>query len=118
MTPPWCPRIGRQIAADRAGAFRGEQQRIEPVGIRRRFAHASERHAGFRGDAIRGRVDLADPVEPVEREHDFAVVRDLSADQAGIAALRYDRGPVSLASRSTADTSATEPGRSTIGVCA
>ena len=36
-------------------------------------------------------VDLADAVEPVERQHDLAVMRDLAADQAGIAALRHDR---------------------------
>ena len=36
-------------------------------------------------------VHLADPVEPVEREHDLAVMRDLAADEPGVAALRHDR---------------------------
>ena len=40
---------------------------------------------------VGGRIDLADAVEPVEGEHDFVVVRDLAADQPGIAALRHDR---------------------------
>ena len=84
-------RIGGEIAADRAGAFGRQQQRIEPVDIRRRFAHAPERHAGFRRDRVRGRVDLADLVHAVERQHDLAVMRNLPADQPGIAALRHDR---------------------------
>jgi len=37
-------------------------------------------------------LDVAHAVEAVEREHDLAVLRNLSADEAGIAALRHDRG--------------------------
>ena len=36
--------------------------------------------------------DLADAVEPVERKDNLVVVRNLAADQPGIAALRHDRG--------------------------
>ena len=36
-------------------------------------------------------IDLADLVEPREREDQFAVERDLPADQPGIAALRHER---------------------------
>ena len=84
--------IGREIAADGAGAFRRQQLRIEPVDFGRRLAGALQGDAGFHGDRVRGRVDLADAVEPVHREHDLVVMRDLAADEAGIAALRHDRG--------------------------
>ena len=83
--------IGGEIAADGAGAFRRQQLRIEPVDRGRRLARAAERHAGLAGDGVGDRVDLADAVEPRERQHDLAMVRDLPADEAGIAALRHDR---------------------------
>ena len=40
----------------------------------------------------RAKVTELPAVEPVEREDDLIVMRDLAADQSGIAALRYDRG--------------------------
>ena len=44
---------------------------------------------------IRGRIDRADPVEARERYDDLRAgsVRHLTADEAGIAALRHDRRP-------------------------
>ena len=84
--------IGGEIAADGAGALRRQQLRIEPVHGRRRLARPQQRHAGLAGHGIGDRIDLADAVEAVERQHDLAVLRDLPADQAGIAALRNDRG--------------------------
>ena len=84
--------IGREIAADGAGAFRRQQLRIEPVGFGRRFARALQRDPGFDRHGVGDRIDLADLVEPGEREHDLAMMRDLPADQPGIAALRHDRG--------------------------
>ncbi len=83
--------IGGEIAADGAGAFGRQQLRIEPVGRGGGFARALQGDAGLAGDRVRGRIDFADAVEPVERQHDLVVVRDLPADQAGIAALRHDR---------------------------
>ena len=83
--------IGGKIAADGAGAFRRQELRIEPVDCGRGFARALQGDAGLAGDGVRGRIDLADAVEPVERQHDLVVVRNLPADQAGIAALRHDR---------------------------
>ena len=84
--------IGRQIAADGAAAFRGQQLRIEPVGLGRRFARALQRHAGLDRHGVRHRIDLADLVEAGERQHDLAVQRNLPADQPSIAALRHDGG--------------------------
>ncbi len=93
---PWAMRggaagIGGEIAADGAGAFRRQELRIEPVDRRRGLAGALQGDAGLAGDGVRGRIDLADAVEPVERQHDLVVQRDLAADEAGIAALRHDR---------------------------
>ena len=53
-----------------------------------------QHHAGLAGHGVGGGVDLADAVHPPQREHDFAVVRRLAADQAGVAALRHERGAV------------------------
>ncbi len=84
--------IGREIAADGAAAFRRQQLRIEPVDFGRRFARTLQRDAGFDRHGVGDRIDLADLVEPGERQHDLAVERDLPADQPGVAALRHDGG--------------------------
>ncbi len=84
--------IGREVAADGAGPLRRQQLRIEPVHRGGGFPRPLQRHAGFAGHGVGDRIDLADAVEAIEREHDLAVLRDLAADQAGIAALRHDRG--------------------------
>jgi hypothetical protein len=89
-TPP-ASGIGREVAADGAGAFRRQELRIEPVGLGRGLARALQRHAGFHRHRVGDGVDLAHLVEPVEREHDFVVMRDLASDEAGVAALRHDR---------------------------
>ena len=70
----------------------GSEQRKQPVGLGRGLARAQQGHARFAGHGVGDRIDLAHAVEPLEREHDLAVLRDLAADQAGIAALRHDRG--------------------------
>ena len=85
--------IGREIAADGAGALRRQQLRIEPVDFGGGLARPLQGHAGLAGDGVGDGIDLADAVEPVERQHELAVLRRLSADQAGIAALRHDGGP-------------------------
>ena len=108
--------IGRKIAADGAGAFRGQQLRVEPVGARGGLARALQRDAGLAGQRVRCRVDLADAVEPVERQHDLVVQRDLAADEPGIAALRHDRRRGVVGEFENRDTSSTDAGRSTTGV--
>ncbi len=69
----------------------GSELRIQPVDVGGGLARALQHDAGLAGHGVGDRIDLADAVEAVEREHDLAVLRDLSADQAGIAALRHDR---------------------------
>ena len=70
-----------------------QQWRIEPVDLGCRLARPQQRHAGLTSHGVGHGVDLANTVETVERKHDLAVLRDLPADEAGIAALRDDRGP-------------------------
>ena len=74
-----------------------------------------QHHAGLAGHGVGGGIDLADVVQPPQRDHDLAMMRRLSADQAGIAALRHQRDAVLAGELADAATSAVEPGRSTSG---
>ena len=84
--------IGREIAADGATALGGERERKQPVDGSCRLLRLDEHDARFAGHGVRGRVDLADAVEPGQRQHHLAVERNLAADETGVAALRHDRG--------------------------
>ncbi len=84
-------RIGREIAADGAAALGAERERKQPVGVGRGLLRLHQHDARLAGHGVRRGVDLADAVEPGERDQELAVVRDLPADQPGIAALRHDR---------------------------
>ena len=50
-----------------------------------------QHHAGLAGHGVGGGIDLADLVQPPQRDDHLAIVRGLAADQAGIAALRHQR---------------------------
>jgi len=56
----------------------------------RRKLHHLQDHASFTGHGVGGGVELADFVQPPERNDDLAMVRRLAADEAGIAALRHE----------------------------
>ena len=83
--------VGGEIAADGAASLGAERQREQPVGGCRRLLRLLQHHAGFAGHGVRRGIDLADFVEAGERDQQFAVERNLAADQAGIAALRHHR---------------------------
>ena len=85
-------RVGRDVAADLAGAFRGEAQREQPVHGGRGGLHGLQRCAGVRGDRVAGRIDGADRLHPLQAEHDFGAGLEwrLPAHEPGIAALRHD----------------------------
>ena len=52
--------VGRHVAADGAGSFRGERQRKQPVGGERGGLRLGQRHARLADHHVRVRVDLAD----------------------------------------------------------
>ena len=83
--------IGREIAADGAGAFRTERQREQTPSRFRRLLRPLQDDAGLDGDGVGRGIDLADFIESGQRQYQFAVERNLSADQSGIAALRHHR---------------------------
>ena len=72
--------VGRKIAADGAGPLRGQQLRIEAVDCGGRLARPQQSNPGLAGHGVGHGIDFADAVETIEREHDFAVVRDLATD--------------------------------------
>ena len=108
--------IGGEVAADGAAAFRAERQRKQPVDRGRGVLRFRQHDAGFAGHRVRRGIDFADLVEPRQREDQFAVERDLAADQAGIAALRHQRRFRLVGELEDRRTSPTEPGRSIIDV--
>ena len=83
--------IGGEIAADGAASFGAERQREQPVGLGGFLLGDLQHHAGFAGHGVGGRIDLADLVQPPQRNHHLAMMRGLPADQPGIAALRHQR---------------------------
>ena len=87
--------VGREIAADLAGALAAEAEREQAVrGLGRRL-HCGQGAAGLGDQPFAARVDRADPVEAGEAEDHLpaAHVGNAAADQPGIAALRHDRHP-------------------------
>ena len=85
--------IGRDVAADLAGALGAQREREQPVGVARRLLDRLENAAGVRRDGVVDRIEFADPVEPAGRQHDpgKVLIRDRRPDQAGVAALGHHR---------------------------
>jgi hypothetical protein len=85
--------IGREIAADLAAPFGAEAQREKPVGFSRRLLQICQDAAGLDRYREIDRVDRADAVQAAECQDNVVPVLGghAAADQAGIAALRYDR---------------------------
>ena len=108
--------IGREIAADGAAAFRAERERKQPVDRGRRLLRFGQHDAGLAGHRVRCGIDLADPVEPRERE-DHSPSKGICPPTRPVLPPCGTSGVlVSLASLRIACTSATEPGRSNIDV--
>ena len=84
--------IGGDIAADGAAAFRTQAQGKQQTFGSGRFLCLFESDAGFGGQRHAVRVDGADAVHARQAQQHFAVERNLSADQTGIAALGHDGG--------------------------
>ena len=87
--------IGGEHAADLGASLGGEAQGEQPAGAGRDLLSLRQRKPRFHNHGVGGEVDVAHPIEPFERDHHLvsALERNLAADEAGIAALRHDRGP-------------------------
>ena len=83
--------IGGEIAADGATALGAERQREQAIDLAGARLRDLQHHAGLAGHGVRGGIDLANLVQPAQRDHDLAMVRGLPADETGIAALRHQR---------------------------
>ena len=85
--------IGREVAADLAGAFRPQAQREQPVDLRRLVLDRGQHHAGLYRHGVVQRIDSTDAIHPGGGDHHLqpARMRLPAAGQAGIAALRHDR---------------------------
>src|SRR5690349_17077023 len=88
-------RVGREVAADLAAAFRAERKREEAIGCERRLLDIGENTARFDRHGVVQRVGLENAVHAPERDHDLTAVRRWrgAAAHAGIAALGDDGGP-------------------------
>src|SRR5262245_22419855 len=84
--------IGREVAADGAAAFGAERERKEAAGGGRGLLCLDENDARLAGHGVGGRIDLANTVEASQRHQGLALVWRLTADEAGVATLRHDRG--------------------------
>ena len=83
--------IGGEIAADGATALGAERQREQAIDLAGALLRDLQHHAGLAGHGVGGGVDLANLVQPPQRDDDLAMMRGLPANQAGIAALRDQR---------------------------
>ncbi|MCY1301337.1 hypothetical protein D9M70_509420 [compost metagenome] len=91
--------VGRQVAADGAAALGRQAQREQPAVLACHVLQVLQHHAGFDGNGVVERIDLADAVEPLQRQHHRIAPgrRRGAAAQAGIAALRHHRHLVRMA---------------------
>jgi hypothetical protein len=86
-------RVGRQIAADRAGSLRGQRKRKQAIRALRRGLRLPQRHASLDDHGVGERIDFADAVHAPQREDDrrAAAVGRLASHQPRVAALGHDR---------------------------
>src|SRR3546814_328609 len=88
------PGIGGEIAADAARALRTERERKQSADALRGLLHVGKHGTAVRHQHVRYRVDVADAVHALQRQDEVVAGTsgNLSADKAGIAGLRDDRG--------------------------
>ncbi len=84
-------RIGGEVAADLAGAFRRQAQREQPVRVGRGLLEVGEDAARFHGHGVVARVQLPDAVEPARAQDDAGAVGQgrAPAHEAGVPALGH-----------------------------
>jgi hypothetical protein len=85
------PPVRRDVAADGAGAARGEIDRIDQAVHPRGLVHRVQRDAGLDGQRAVDRVEAEHAVHAFEADHEFAVRRDRAAGKPGATAGRHQR---------------------------
>jgi hypothetical protein len=91
-------RVGGDRAADRRGVPGGQVDAVLEARPSRVRAQVRDRHAGAGRDLAGQRVHRVQPLQPPGGQHDGTLTpgsgRHAAADQAGVPALRHDRGAV------------------------
>ena len=87
--------VGAEQAADPRRALGGERQREEPAGLAGRGLDVGEHAAGLGDEDVVDEVEVADAVQPLDREDDRQrpVLEDLPADETGAAGIGDDPDP-------------------------
>ena len=90
-------RVLGDVAADRAGDLARRVGRIVEARLRDRIRDAEVGHARLRDHAAVLEVDLEDPVELAEPQHDPVGERQSAARERGAGAARHDLDPLGIA---------------------
>ena len=85
------------VAADRADLLAGRIRRVVVTERRHLTRDLEVGDAGLDGDALVRDVDVQDPIEARQRDHDAARHRQRAAGQAGAVSARHERHPVARA---------------------
>ena len=86
--------IGGDVAADLAGAARGEIHRIVQAMVAGEILHDLGDDARLAGHAAIHRVEIQNPVQPFQRHHDLALAGHRRAAQSGTTAGGHQRQPM------------------------
>jgi hypothetical protein len=84
------PRIGGDGATDRRTVTAGELDPVGPSGKRRGHLDVGDCRPGMNGELAAQRVDVGDPGQSAQAEHDLAGEGDPSADEPRVAPLGHE----------------------------
>ncbi len=84
--------VGADVAAEPAAALRAEAERQHEPALPRRLLRIRQHHAGVGRERVAKRVDLANPVHPLQADDEMAAgeVGRCAAAIAGVAGLRHE----------------------------
>ena len=90
-------RVLGDVAADGAGDLRGRVGRVVEARVLDRLGDAEVGHAGLGDDGAVLEVDVEDPVELAQAQHDAVGERQGAARERGAGAARHDLDPLGVA---------------------